>query len=55
MVGFGTGIAPLIAGKIAEIRLQAPFVFVSVVCLGLLGIMLILGRVQKEKRKKEEM
>jgi len=54
MVGLGTGIAPLIAGKIAEIQLQAPFLFVCVVVVGLLGIMLILDRVrvQKVKRKK---
>jgi predicted MFS family arabinose efflux permease len=55
MVGLGTGIGPLIAGKIAEIQLQAPFLFVCVVVVGLLGIMLVLDRVriQKVKRKKD--
>ena len=51
MVGLGTGIAPLIAGKIAEIHLQAPFILVSVMCLGLLGTMLVLDRVQKGKKE----
>ena len=51
MAGLGTGIAPLIAGKIAEIHLQAPFILVSVMCLGLLGTMLVLDRVQKGKKE----
>jgi len=54
MVGLGTGVAPLFAGKIAEIRLQAPFVFVCVVCGILLGTMLILHRVERRLPKQQQ-
>jgi len=48
MVGLGTGIVPLIAGKIAEIQLQAPFLFVCVIITTLLGAMLVLNHARNK-------